>query len=165
MPALVVRGWELFTDLVPRDVAAAVSWVHDDATRLSVPLSTCAVSLVHGDFWLVNAALEESDVVLLDRGVATLAAPALDLSCFLVGNATHVDPPARRSSTISSRCPATATTTPCSCAWFAALTELGWNKALDVVDNPDAATRAVASDELLWWASTARRIVDAGYLG
>ena len=41
-------------DLVPGDVADVIGWVHDDFTRLSGPLSTCTLSVVHSDFWLVK---------------------------------------------------------------------------------------------------------------
>ena len=166
LPPLVLRGWELFADLVPGDVAAAVAWAHDDVTRLSGPLSACAPTLAHGDFWLVNLALEDDRVVLLDWGAATLGPGALDLACFLVGNATHVD--ASREAIVAdyvALCGERHDERALQLSLFAALTEMGWNKALDAVDHPDPASRAVAGEELAWWTATARRIADTGGLG
>ena len=163
---LVMRGWELFADLVPDDVAAAVTWVHDDVTRLGGPLSECVASLVHGDFWLVNAAFEESQVVLLDWGAAALAPPALDLACFLVGNATHVSAP--REAIIDDFVALSGERhdeRALQLCLFAALAELGWNKAIDIVDHPEPVARAVAREELDWWTGVARRIAEGGFLG
>lgn len=165
LPRLVVRGWELFADLVPGDVADVIGWVHEDVARLSGPLSTCTLSLVHGDFWLVNVALEDGCVVLLDWGAASLAPPAFDLACFLVGNATHVDAP--REMIIDDFVTLSADLhddRALKLCLVAALAELGWNKALDIVDHPDAVARGIARDELDWWTAAVRRVADEGAL-
>ena len=165
LPRLVVRGWELFADLVPGDVADVIGWVHDDVTRLTGPLSTCTLSLVHGDFWLVNVALEGGCVVLLDWGAASLAPPAFDLACFLVGNATHVD--AAREVIIDDFVTLSGDLhddRALKLCLVAALAELGWNKALDIVDHPDPVARGIARDELDWWTAAVRRVADEGAL-
>lgn len=165
LPRLVVRGWELFADLVPGDVAEVIGWVHEDVARLSGPLSTCTLSVVHGDFWLVNVALEGGCVVLLDWGAASLAPPAFDLACFLVGNATHVD--AAREVIIDDFVTLSGDLhddRALKLCLVAALAELGWNKALDIVGHPDPVARGVARDELDWWTAAVRRVAGEGAL-
>lgn len=143
-----------------------VSRVHGNVARLSGLLSACPLTLVHGDFWLVNAALEDNEVVLLDWGAASLAPPAFDLACFLVGNATHVDVPRE---VIIDDFVALARELhderALQLCLVAALAELGWNKALDVVDHPDPVVRAVAREELDWWIAAVGRGAEQGALG
>lgn len=165
LPRLVVRGWELFADLVPGDVAEVIGWVHEDVARLCGPLSKCTLSVVHGDFWLVNIALEGGGVVLLDWGAASLAPPAFDLACFLVGNATHVD--AAREVIIDDFVTLSGDLhddRALKLCLVAALAELGWNKALDIVGHPDPVARGVARDELDWWTAAVRRVAGEGAL-
>lgn len=68
LPRLVIRGWERFADIAPRDVVDAVFAVFDDARRLADPLSACDRTLIHGDLWPVNVALTPYAVVPLDWG-------------------------------------------------------------------------------------------------
>lgn len=53
-----LAGWERFPELVPPDVAAAISAVHDDPTPLAGALAARGTTLAHGDLWLVNAAFD-----------------------------------------------------------------------------------------------------------
>lgn len=87
--ALVARGWEYFAEIVPSDVAAEVFAVFDHPELLASQLRENGSTLIHGDLWLVNVALQPRGVVLLDWGLATEAPAAVELASFLAGNASH----------------------------------------------------------------------------
>ena len=56
--ALVLRGWELFVEEAPADVAGAVLTLLDDVTPLRLALQTGPVTMTHGDLATVNMAFE-----------------------------------------------------------------------------------------------------------
>jgi Phosphotransferase enzyme family len=90
LPALVLRGWELFDDLAPQDVAVEVFDTLSRPERLARALAGAPLALLHGDLWLVNVALGPEDVVLLDWGLATAGPAVLDFVTFVVGSASHI---------------------------------------------------------------------------
>ena len=158
-----LAGWERFADLVPTDVADAVSAIHDNAGPLAARLTAGGTTLVHGDLWLVNAAFEGDRVVLIDWGLATEAPGAVEFATFLMGasgvavgrddllddiraaSGDRHDEPALR------------------LALLAAVADLGWNKALDATGDDDA-VRARETAELGWWVDQARHALDLGLL-
>ncbi|MGH9010619.1 MAG: hypothetical protein ACRDYF_12345 [Acidimicrobiia bacterium] len=158
-----LAGWERFAELVPADVADAVSGVHDDAGPLAATLAARGTTLVHGDFWLVNAAFEGDGVVLLDWGLATEAPDAFDFATFLMG-ASGVA--ARRDDLLDDVRTASGDRhdeTALRLTLLAAVADLGWNKALDATGDDDA-VRARETAELGWWVDQARRALDLGLL-
>ncbi len=158
LPAAVLRGWELFADLVPEDVRAAVDSIHASAAVLAEPLRrTAPTTLIHGDLWMVNLALEDDQVVLLDWGLATAAPAVVDFASFLAGNSSQVA--ATHEEIIEDFRAAegeSVNDAGLRLGMLAGLVELGWNKALDAVDNEDPEVRRRERADLDWWVAAAR---------
>ena len=157
--ALVARGWEYFAEIAPPDVAAEVFAVFDHPELLASQLRENGSTLIHGDLWLVNVALAPRGVVLLDWGLATEAPAAVELASFLAGNASSVH--ATREQIIDDYrelCGDLHHEPTLRLAMLAGLAELGWNKALDIAQNPQIAERERA--DLAWWVTQARMALD-----
>ena len=78
------RGWELFADVVPDDVAQRVYALRRDPSSLLDALGNCEPTLVHGDFRKANLGLDADRLVVIDWGTFTTnAAPWLDVANFL----------------------------------------------------------------------------------
>lgn len=157
LPPLVLRGWEIFNDLVPWPVAAAVAGIFEDPTGFTAAWRRSApLTLVHGDFTVANLAVGSEQVTFLDWGLATAAPAALDLASFLAANAS-VLPVSREKAITEFRATSGELTTDASLrlAMVSGLLELGWNKALDAVDHPDGETRARERADLDWWVNAA----------
>ncbi len=151
---LVERGWALFAEVAPGPVVDAVFGIHDDPAPLAKQLTESGSTLLHGDLWLANIALEADHVTLLDWALATNGPAALDFVWFLTGNASRVD--ASHDDLVDDVrevCPDEDTL---RLALLAGLAELGWNKALDAVEHHDPETRARELDDLAWWVRQAR---------
>ena len=159
------RGWELFPDCVPPDVAEPVLALLDDVTPLSRALEARPATLVHGDLATVNMAFEGDDLVLLDWAMPSAAPGALDVARFVAGCWSVVEP-SREDVLATYRAAAgQAYDEPAMrLALLAALVWLGWNKALDIVDNPDPAVRARERADLDWWVREARITLESGAL-
>lgn len=158
-----LAGWERFAEIVPADVADAVSAIHDDARPLAAALTARGTTLVHGDLWLVNAAFEGDEVVLLDWGLATEAPGAVEFATFLMG-ASGVA--ASRDDLLDDIRAASADRhdeTALRLALLASVADLAWNKALDATGDDDA-VRARETAELGWWVDQARHALDLGLL-
>jgi Phosphotransferase enzyme family len=163
LPGLVVRGWELFAEIAPSDVAAAVFAVFEQPGPLASALRRGGTTLLHGDLWLVNVALTPAEVVLLDWGLATAGPPAVELASFLAGNASSVH--ATREQVIDDFRRLEGDLhdeDTLRLALFGGLVELGWNKALDIATSPDPALRARERADLDWWVAQARRALETG---
>ena len=157
----VARGWELFGDAVPRDVAEAVFAVHEQPDRLARELERCDTTLIHGDLWLANVGLSPDRVVILDWALATQAPPEFELTMYLTGNWSRIaatreeiveDFRALRREQFDARALALS--------FIGTFAEYGWNKALDAVEHPDDAVRARESAELDWWVRRVRRCLE-----
>ena len=150
------RGWECFAELVPAAVADAVFGALRDPAGLVATLGAAPPTLCHGDAWLVNIALTDEAVVLLDWALATSGPASLDLVAFTVGCASHVDlPRAAVLAAAREACRPLVDDTVWDATVFWALCELGWNKALDAATHADPAQRAAAAAELAWWVERA----------
>jgi hypothetical protein len=162
---LACRGWDLFADVVPRDVADAVLGLLDDERPLVEALAAGPVTLTHGDLATVNTAFEGDDLVLLDWAMPTAAPGALDVARFLAGCAQVLD--ATRDDLIAAYRHAAGPAydgRSMRLALLAALAWLGWNKALDAVEHPDPAVRRRERDGLDWWVAAARTTLERGDL-
>jgi thiamine kinase-like enzyme len=80
--AFVQGGWEVFADIVPRELADAVLALLDDPTPLVRELESQGTTLVHSDPHFGNAALMPDRLVLLDWTLAAQAPPAIDFVWF-----------------------------------------------------------------------------------
>jgi hypothetical protein len=165
LPSLVLRGWELFEDMVSHDVAAEVFDTLARPERLTHALAGSPHTLLHGDLWLVNVALGLEDVVLLDWSLATAGPAVLDFVTFTVGGASHVMLPREALiQEIRAACGADHDEKVLRAALFCGLGELGWNKALDAAEHPDLAMRASQRAELDWWVARAREALESGLI-
>lgn len=165
LPQLVLRGWELFSEVVPTPVVEAVFAAHEKPGPLAARLSENGSTLLHGDLWLVNVALEPDQVTLLDWALTCTGPAALDYVWFLTGNAARVA--ASRDELLDdvrAACGPRHDEQTLHLALFAGLVELGWNKALDAVEHVDPVIRQRELEDLAWWVSRARATLDAGLL-
>lgn len=161
----VSRGQELLADFAPADVVAALQRAYDNPGPLAASLAAGGTTLLHGDFFLPNVALEADAVVPLDWGMATEGPAALDLVTFCLGATSNVTTDRAELVAEARR----ACRDLCDDATFArcgfwALMELGWNKALDAVDHPDPAKRATERADLDFWVARATAALDAGLI-
>lgn len=154
LPGLVLRGWTRFAALAEPPVVAAVRAVQADPSPLVTALAAHPHTLLHGDLWPVNLALEPDRVTLLDWSVATWAPPVLELATFLTGAASQVE---GGHDAILDVHRAVTRTDPDALrlGLVAGLLELGWNKALDAAEHPDPAKRDADRADLAWWVRAA----------
>jgi hypothetical protein len=162
---LVLRGWELFAEEVPADIADAVFSLLEDVTPLRAALEAGPMTMNHGDLATVNMAIEGDTLVLIDWAMPTAAPGALDIARFLAGCASMVDP-SREELLAAYRDAAGPAYDARSerLSLLAGTLWLGWNKALDAVEHPDAEVRARERADLDWWVRQARAALDGGVL-
>lgn len=162
LPPLVLRGWELWPDAVPADVADAVLAVHDQAEELAAQLATHETTLTHGDLRLANLGISADAVSLIDWGALTAAAPsALDWAVYLATDiqridATHDEFVDDIRAAEGDRHDAEAL----SLALLGVLAIMGWNKALDLFDVDDEVWRAQQRADLDWWVPQIRAALE-----
>jgi hypothetical protein len=160
---LVLRGWELFVDVVPTEVAEAVLGLLEDAGPLQRALESGPVTMNHGDLATVNMAIEGDTLLLIDWAMASAAPGALDVSRFVAGCSSVVD--LSREEVLAAYRDAAGPAYDARCerlALLAATMWLGWNKALDAVEHPDAQTRARERADLDWWVRQSRIALEEG---
>ena len=165
LAAAAVRGWELFGDQVPHDVADAVLHLLEDPGPLSEALLRRPSTLLHGDLATVNMAFEGDRLVLIDWAMAVMGPGAVDIARFVAGCSQVVD--AGREEVLAEYADALGPAhdeTAMRLALLAALLWLGWNKALDAALHPDPDKRDRERDDLAWWVTQARTALDAHLL-
>ena len=160
LAAVILHGWERFAELTPPDLLHAVQALHDDPVPLATAMRAHGTTLVHADLWLVNLALEPEQVTLLDWAIASEGPPMLDLAIFLTGSAAHVEP--TRDALIAEfrRLSPMTDDRAVDLGLLHGLLEMGWNKALDAIENEDPAVRARERADLEWWQSRATGALD-----
>jgi hypothetical protein len=162
---LCLRGWDLFGELVPGEIAHAVLALLEDPTPLVLALESRPTTLVHGDLATVNVALEAKQVTLLDWAMPACAPGAVDVARFLAGCASVVD--ASREDVLADYrelAGAAYDEKAMRLALLSGLVWLGWNKALDSAEHPDPAKREQEEADLAWWVNQARTTLDLGLL-
>lgn len=160
---LALRGWELFADAVPTDVADPVLALLDDPAPLVTALRSSPSTLAHGDLATVNMAFDRDDLVLLDWAMATDGPGALDVARFVAGCSSVVE--ATREQLIGwyqSAAGQACDDRTMHLGLLSAMVWLGWNKALDAVEHPDPAIRARERADLDWWVRTTRAALQSG---
>jgi hypothetical protein len=164
LPALARRGWSLFADLVPDDVAEPILAVLADVRPYADALLAAGpVTLAHGDLATVNMAFDGDDLVLLDWAMPVAAPGTLDVARFVAGCSSVAG--LSREETISAYRDAAGPAydeTAMRLALLLGLVWLGWNKALDAAEHPDPAIRAREREDLDWWVGQARRSLESG---
>jgi hypothetical protein len=165
LPAAVLRGWERFHDLVPPDVGDTVASIHAHPEILARRLAERPGTLLHGDLFLVNIALDETRVSFFDWGLATWGPSWLEMTMFLIGAMSNVDATHEQLlDDYRELSGADHDELAFRLALLCTLCDLGWNKALDAADHDDPAKRAREAAELEWWVAQARQTLDAGLL-
>lgn len=160
---LACRGWEIFGDTVPADVAGPVLALLDDVGPLAAALAAGPVTMTHGDLATVNMAFEGDRLVLIDWAMPTAAPGVLDVARFLAGCASVVDPSREELLAAYQRAAGPASDErSLRLALLAGLVWLGWNKALDAAEHPDAAIRHREKADLDWWVREARTTLESG---
>jgi len=158
IPNLLVRGWEVFAETVPADVAEPVLAILERPSLLADELLDCEVTLIHGDLKMGNLGFAGARVVLLDWGNWTgMAPPAVEFAWYLAVNWSRID--ATREEILEDFRRAAGEfddERPLGLGLIGGLVQLGWNKALDAAEHPDPATRAAESADLAWWVARAR---------
>lgn len=159
------RGWEIFGNTVPVDVAMPVFSLLDDVTPLARALAAGPVTLAHGDLATVNMAFERDVLVLIDWAMPTAAPGSLDISRFIAGCSSVVEPEREEILDYYARAAGPAyDETSMGLSLLAALIWLGWNKAYDAYEHPDPAVRRRERDDLGWWVSKARTTLASGVI-
>jgi aminoglycoside phosphotransferase (APT) family kinase protein len=126
-------------------------------------MAASGTTLLHGDFFFVNVALEPVQVTPLDWGLATAGPSPLDLITFSLSAMSNVAMDRHRLlDAARAACRDLADDHTFSVCEFWALMELGWNKAPDAVDHPDPAKRATERADLDFWVTRARHALDRG---
>ena len=160
---MILRGWERFPDVVPADVAAAVSAIHEDPQPIARALGQRERSLVHGDLRLANIGLTRDRVVLLDWGSFTAMAPsAMEFAWYLAISWAQIQAPiadivADFRDLSGERFDARAL----DLGFLLALAHLGWSKATAATEQADEAARARERDHVDWWVAQVRRALES----
>jgi hypothetical protein len=162
VPKLIGRGWELFAELIPEDVSDAVFAILEQPAALALELGRYEGTLLHGDPKLGNVGLAEDTVVLIDWGALTGMGPAaVDFAWYLAANATRIS--ATHDELLEDFRSLYNERHDEDClrlALLGALVQLGWNKALEAVDNVDEGVRRREVAHLQWWVARAREGLD-----
>ena len=165
LAAATLRGWELFRELVPHDVADAVARLLDDPRPLAGALLRRPTTLLHGDLATVNMAFEGDRLILIDWAMAGCGPGAVDVARFVAGCSQVLD--ASREEILAEYAACMGPShdeTAMRLALLAGLVWLGWNKALDAALHDDPEKRDRERDDLAWWVSQARTTFRADLL-
>jgi hypothetical protein len=180
IPELMRRGWELFGDVAPSDVAGEMQALLADPGPLVHALDERPSTLIHGDLRLHNLGLRDDrmseghaerggsggpsapgQVVLLDWELVGRGPPAVDFGWYLNISASRID--ATREQIIDDYRELSGERFDpyaLELAVIASLLFLGWNKAIDIVENPDPAIRVQERADLDWWIDRVRRALE-----
>lgn len=150
---IISRCWELFTELVPGDLATAILALANRPALLAEQLDRCEQTLVHGDVRLNNLGFSDDRVVLVDWGERTGSAPAaVELASFLVFDANRFD--VSRDDVVSDfrnlygdRFDDTAL----QLALIGGFVQLGCHFTLSIALGGGDEAQAAANAELEWW--------------
>jgi hypothetical protein len=152
----VLRGWELWAELVPGEVGERVLALAGDTAALSAALARRTPTFVHGDLATVNLAFEDGRLTLIDWGLSTAGPGAMDIGRFLVGCAHTLDVTPDDFLSMYRRHAADVYDEHATrLGLLSGLVWLGWNKSLDIGDHPDAAVRERERAALTWWLERA----------
>jgi hypothetical protein len=155
---MIARGWGIFAELVPADVAEAVSQIHRRPDTLANELDRHEKTLIHGDFRLANMGLDSDRVILLDWGtLSAVAPPSLEFGYYLAICWSQVN--AGKDEIIEDYKRVAGPrfdSRALGLALILALAHIGWNKAIVIADEPDRAKRHKERANLDWWIDRVR---------
>jgi Phosphotransferase enzyme family len=157
VPRLIGKGWEIFAEITPDDVASAVMAVLEKPATLAERMDVEEPTLIHGDLKFGNVGFLPKAVAMIDWGDRTgFASPAVEFGWYLAINGTRID--AGHEQVLEDFVDSYSLPPDMSTlrlALFGALVQLGWNKALGATQN-DPAARAMEERDLAWWIARAR---------
>lgn len=170
--AVLLRGWEQFSEQAPADVTAAVFAVLDDVEALGRQLQAVSpATLLHGDFKLGNLGLRDGRLILIDWGELTGTGPAeIDVAWFAM---TSTNPPVRRGEFAIDAMPDVVFRAyeaqsgghldphAVDLACIGALAQCGFMLAAFAAHAPESAVGVRASLLLSWWVARVRQALDA----
>jgi len=158
----LTHGWDVFSELVPADIADAVFAILDQPALLANQLATCQQTLIHGDVRLSNLGLGHDRIVLIDWGERTgTAPPAVELASFLGFDASRLQ--MSREEVIAEfrrLCGEHFEGKAMQLALLGGFVQLGWHFGLGVAHAENEGQRAAALTELSWWTRTAENALD-----
>jgi hypothetical protein len=157
VPKLIGRGWEVFAEVVPADVADAVIAILERPDLLAAQLSRSEGSLIHGDLKFGNLGVEGDRVVMIDWGDrAGFAPPTVELAWYLAINATRVEAThAELVADFRLEMGERGDDSSLELGLLGGLVQLGWDKALAVTERDKEAV-AKEREDLDWWVARAR---------
>jgi phosphotransferase family enzyme len=161
VPGLMRRGWEMFGDVAPSDVTSVMHSLISDPSPLVRALEQRPMTLVHGDLRLHNMGISSERLVLLDWELVGSAPPAVEFCWYLIISASRIAA-TRDQVTDDFRdiCGDRFDADGLELGMISALLFLGWNKAIDIVENPDPVVRAQERADLDWWIARVRRALE-----
>jgi hypothetical protein len=148
----ILRGWQLFFNYAPSDVADLVRSLFDDLSPLTNALGRLPNRFLHGDLKLDNIGMRpDGSLSLIDWSMALVAPAAVDLGWFLAMNSRAL--PISLDETISaytsySNMERGLRESHQSLTILCGLLIRGWRKALDAESGEPS--------ELLWWCKGAQ---------
>jgi hypothetical protein len=160
LPKMLVVGWEVFSDTVPSDVAAAVFGAMEEPRPLAALLRDCAATLVHNDLRGANLGLAPGCTLMLDWGLAGSGPPALDFAWYLFVNGWRID--ATREQLIEDFQRAEGDLYDPRALELSWIAQLCWHGPLIAHELLEASEekRMRARAELAWWVERVRGALD-----
>jgi hypothetical protein len=164
----IAGAWQVFEELVPREVAAAVVALAEDPAPLAARLEACEQTLIHGDVRLANLGLDDEDpgrLVLVDWGERTGTAPgAVELASFIVFDGHRLD--CSRDDVLADYRELAGPDydeQAMHLALIGGLVQLGPNLVLDVALGGGDEAVAAATEALAWWSAKVAHALEAAW--
>jgi hypothetical protein len=165
----ILEGWDLFQEIVDRDVADLVQRLHLDVGPLCAALEMYPHTLLHGDWHHGNLGIDvrsDSRVVLLDWTLVSLGPPATDLAEYVIVGVMRL--PESKEDTIEryrhllslqlgDRFDDSWWIPQLELALLGEFLRLGFDKAQTAVHGAGEAIQQRERAEIAWWCDHARR--------
>ena len=162
-----LRGWEYWPEVVPGELGERVLALALDTTPLVKACRTFEPVVLHGDLATVNLAFEPDrpgTMTLIDWGLAAAGPPSIDLGRLLAGCAHIFELGLEDVLALHREVTGPGDDAELRLGLLSGLSWLGWNKALDIVENPDPAVRDRERTNLTWWLHQAELAFETGLI-
>ncbi len=158
----IERGWQVFADSTPREVADPVFAILERPGLLAEQLDRCEKTLIHGDLRIANLGFAGDSVVLIDWGERTGAAPpAVEIAWFLAFDASHLQMSREDFLDMFRAISADRFEEKAlKLALIGALVQKGCSIARPIVDGNEERHRTAARADLNWWITAARSALE-----
>lgn len=166
-PKVIGRGWELFREIAPRDIAEGVGALLERPDPLVRALEALPCTLLHGDLRPANVGLGPGRPVVLDWGLALVGPPAFEAAwwTFNAGwrSAAALDQLFEGAIAAVGRSTGLIGSPPRSTdlCLLTTLVQAGCWFGSEAVQAPDPADRRRAREALAWWSERVRPALDA----